>query len=536
MNLAAMLRGRGDKMSEMNAAEMAKRQPFFYDVTLRDGNQALPKPWNNAQKKDVYLQLLKLGVHGAEVGFPASSEMDFESCKELAQLTAKMAEEGDEVAQKVVVSGLARCVESDIQRCWEAVQYAPHPRIHTFLATSKLSMEHVLHLTPEQVKEKAVKCVKLAKSLVGDKGDVEFSAEHFGDCLDNMDFVIDVLKAVVEAGATTINLPNTVERYRPFLYVNQIKQVYEALPKDIAISVHCHNDLGMATAATVESFFVGATQLEVALNGLGERCGNTNFYEVAVALHNSGVNTGLHLERIYETAILISQWSGVGIYSRAPLIGAEAIVHRSGIHQDGASKTKDMKKGAYRPIDYSIIGRHQNDSISFTSQSGRTAVYEIITKFGYRLSLAEAAELQPVLKELSEKEGELSAERVLDVFREERVNVNARLVFNNVEVIPDENRFIFHFKKDGEAIRRSVTAEGPIEAGLILMREINMPVELVKYRQVVVPEKDKLWAGRGLSRILLRANGKEEEGRGVSSDTLKANMRALFSGVNLLYK
>ena len=108
------------------------------------------------------------------------------------------------------------------------------------------------------------------------------------------------------------------------------------------------------------------------------------------------MNTGLHLERIYETAILISQWSGISIYSRAPLIGAEAIVHRSGIHQDGASKTKDMKKGAYRPIDYSIIGRHQNDSISFTSQSGRTAVYEIITKFGYRISLAEAAELQPI--------------------------------------------------------------------------------------------------------------------------------------------
>ena len=280
-------------------------------------------------------------------------------------------------------------------------------------------MEHVLHLTPEQVKEKAVKCVTLAKSLVGDKGDVEFSAEHFGDCLENMDFVIDVLKAVVEAGATTINLPNTVERYRPSLYVNQIKQVYEALPKNITISVHCHNDLGMATAATVESFFVGATQLEVALNGLGERCGNTNFYEVAVALHNSGVETGLHMERIYETAILISQWSGISIYSRAPLIGAEAIVHRSGIHQDGASKTKDMKKGAYRPIDYSIIGRHQNDALSFTSQSGRTAVYEIITKFGYKMTLAEAAELQPVLKACSEREGELSAERVLDVFREQ---------------------------------------------------------------------------------------------------------------------
>lgn len=516
--------------------EQCKREPFFYDVTLRDGNQALPNPWNNARKKDVYLQLLKLGVQGVEVGFPASSEMDFESCKELSELTAKMAEEGDETAKKVVVSGLARCVESDIQRCWEAIQNAPHPRIHTFLATSPLSMEYVLRMTPEQVKEKAVKCVTLAKSLIGDKGSVEFSAEHFGDCLDNMDFVIEVLKAVVAAGATTINLPNTVERYRPLLYVNQVKQVYEALPKNITIAVHCHNDLGMATAATVESFFVGATQLEVALNGLGERCGNTNFYEVAVALHNSGVNTGLHLERIYETAILISLWSGISIYSRAPLIGAEAIVHRSGIHQDGASKTKDMKKGAYRPIDYSIIGRNKNDSLYFTSQSGRTAVYEIINKFGYKMSLAEASELQPILKAYSEREGELSAERVLDIFREQRVNVNGRLVFNNIQVIPDENRFIFHFKKDGEAIVKSITAEGPIEAALMLMREIGLPVELVKYRQLVVPEKDKLWAGRGLSRIILKSNGVEVEGRGVSSDTLKANMRALFGGVNLLYK
>ena len=163
-------------------------------------------------------------------------------------------------------------------------------------------------------------------------------------------------------------------------------------------------------------------------------------------------------------------------------------------------------------------------------------MYEIITKFGYKMTLAEAAELQPVLKACSEKEGELSAERVLDVFREQRVNVNGRLVFNNIEVIPDENRFIFHFKKDGEPLVKSVTAEGPIEAALMLMREIGMPVELVKYRQLVVPEKDKLWAGRGLSRIVLKANGAEVEGRGVSSDTLKANMRALFGGVNLLYK
>ena len=514
----------------------ADRVPFFYDVTLRDGNQALAKPWNNEEKEKVYLQLLKLGVQGVEVGFAAASDMDFESCKGIAQLTASMASAGDVSAQKVVVASLARANKVDIERAWEAVQYAPKPRIHTFIATSRLSMEHVLKMSPEQVRARAVESVALAKSLVGDRGDVQFSAEHFGDCADNMDFVIDLLKAVVEAGATTINLPNTVERYRPMLYVEQVRQVVDALPKEVIVAVHCHNDLGMATAATVESFFVGATQLEVALNGLGERCGNTNAYEVAVALFNSGVPVALNMDRIYETALLASQWSNVNIYSRAPLIGAEAIVHRSGIHQDGASKTKNMKKGAYRPIDYALIGRHENDSISFTSQSGRTAVYEIITKFGYHLSLEEAAELQPILKELSEKEGELSVDRVLDVFRRERCNVNGRLIFNNVEVLPGENRFVFHFKKDGEPVVKSETAEGPIEACLMLMRDISMPVELVKYRQLVVPESDKLWAGRGLSRIVLKAGDKVVEGRGVSSDTLKANMRALFSGVNLLYK
>ena len=195
-----------------------------------------------------------------------------------------------------------------------------------------------------------------------------------------------------------------------------------------------------------------------------------------------------------------------------------------------------MKKGAYRPIDYSIIGRHQNDSLSFTSQSGRTAVYEIVTKFGYKLSLAEASELQPILKAVSEREGELSGDRVLDVFREHFINVNGRLIFNNIEVIPDENRFIFHFKKDGTSVVKSITAEGPVEASIVLMREIGLPVELIKYRQVVVPESDKLWAGRGLSRIVLKAGEREVEGRGVSSDTLKANMRAVFCGVNLLYR
>jgi len=505
------------------------KKPFFYDITLRDANQALVKPWNKEEKEVVFKQLLKLGVQAVEVGFPIASEMDFESCQNLAQLAAKL-------NSSVVISALARSKNADIQKAWDAIKEAPKPRIHVFLAMSPLSMENVLQMEPQAVRQQAIEAVTFAKSLMGGKGDIEFSPEHFGDCVENFDFVLESLKQVVKAGATTINLPNTVERYRPMIYVDMVRKVAEALPKDITISVHCHNDLGMATAATVESYFAGATQMECALNGLGERSGNTNMYEVAVALHNCDVEMDLKLGEIYETALLTSKWAQVPIYAKAPLIGIDVIAHRSGIHQDGAAKTKNMKKGAYRPIDYSLIGRNENDILSFTSQSGKTAVYEILSHNGYPVELDEAAELQPVLKEISEKEGELSHSRILEVFREKCCNLNGRLIFRTIDVIPEENRFVFRFQKDGASMEESISAEGPIEAALLLSRKVGLPVELNSYKQSVVSEADKLWAGRALSEISLSANGKTVIGRGISSDTLVANMRAVFGGLNKLYR
>ncbi|HSQ42433.1 MAG TPA: 2-isopropylmalate synthase, partial [Fibrobacteraceae bacterium] len=385
-------------------------------------------------------------------------------------------------------------------------------------------------------KRKAVDAVAYAKSLVGDRGTVQFSAEHFGDCRENMDFVLNVFHEVIAAGATTINLPNTVERYRPMLFVNMVRQVVDALPKDITIAVHNHNDLGMATASTVESFFAGAVQMETALNGLGERAGNTNMYEVAIALHNCGVAVPMNFEEIYETALLVSKWSNIPIYTKAPLIGMESVTHRSGIHQDGASKTKGMKKGAYRPIDFSLIGREDNDVITFTSQSGKTAVYEMIGNCGYNISIDEAAELQPILKEISETEGELFEDRVLDVFRKELVNRDGRLVFSNVEVLPDSRQFVFRYQKDGVHKVKGISADGPIEACLILMREENLPVELLSYNQSVVSSRDPIWSGQALSEITLRGNAQTLVGRGTSNDTLIANMKAMFGGVNLLWK
>jgi len=518
--------------------ENSVKKPFFYDVTLRDANQALVRPWNKEQKELVFKQLLKLRVQGIEVGFPMASDMDFESCRSLSSLAANLASKGDKTAENVVISGLARAKKSDIQKAWDAVKEAPKPRIHTFLAMSPLSMEHVLQMEPMAVRAAAVEAVAFAKSLVGTHGDVEFSPEHFGDSVENFDFVLESLKQVVSAGATTINLPNTVERYRPMLYVDMVRKAVEALPKDITVSVHCHNDLGMATAATVESFFAGAAQMECALNGLGERSGNTNMYEVAVAIHNCGVEMDMNLGEIYETALLISKWANVPIYTKAPLIGIEAIAHRSGIHQDGASKTKNMKKGAYRPIDYSLIGRNESDILAFTSQSGKTAVYEILNHNGYPVELDEAAELQPVLKEISEREGELSPERILEVFREKCCNLSGKIGFNSIDVTPErKDQYVFKFTLSGVSQEKSIeTTKGPIEAALLLSKEVGLPVELNSYKQGVVSDADKLWAGRALSEIVLSVNGKCVVGRGVSSSTLIANMRAVFSGINRLYE
>ncbi len=501
-----------------------KKAPFFYDVTLRDGNQALARPWNTQEKERVFDQLVKLGVDGIEVGFAGASDMDFEACEYLAK----------KAPDHVVISGLARAVKQDILKVYEAVKYAAKPRIHTFIATSPLSMENVLRMPPEKVKEKAVEAVAYAKSLVGDRGTVQFSAEHFGDCRENMPFVIEVLQAVVDAGATTINLPNTVERYRPMIFVDMVRQVVEALPDHVDVAVHTHNDLGMATATTVESYFVGAVQMECALNGLGERAGNTNMYEVALALHNCDVKLNLNLGEIYETAVLVSNWADLPIPKKAPLIGPEAVAHRSGIHQDGAAKTKGMSKGAYRPIDYSIIGRNDNDVITFTSQSGRTAVYEMIRAKGYKITMEGATEMQPILKAISEKEGELSDDRVLEIFKDQMVNVASHIKFISITNNHEEERFEFKYSVKGETKNKSISAEGPIEACVRLLQLEGFQIELKDYVQGVVPAADKIWAGRALSEICMTMNGKDVVGRGVSNDTLIANMKAIFCAVNML--
>lgn len=497
------------------------RQPFFYDITLRDGNQSLKKPWNTFEKEIIFNHLIELGVQGVEAGFAAASEMDYEACSRLAEIAP----------DNVVISALARCVQSDILKAAQSIEKAKKKRIHTFIAMSPFNMQYVLNKSPQEVRKQAIEAVSYAKSLMGNDGEVQFSIEHFGDCHENIDFVIDSLQEIVKAGATIINLPNTVERTRPRKFVDLVEKVYNALPKDIIISVHNHNDLGMATATTVESYFAGAIQLECALNGLGERAGNTNMYEVAVALHNSGVNVPLNLSKIYELALTISDMSNVKIYEKAPLIGPDALAHRSGIHQDGAIKTKDMEKGAYRPIHPSLIGRKDDEKLGFTSQSGKTAIFEIITEAGYPITLSEAQRIAPFAKEAAEKIGELSTRNIIDIYYNNVLNIKGAFKFQSVEKLADDGIKI-HFTYNQKEYNAEAHGNGPIDSCIKALQNSGFEFEFVNYEQKALNMgSDAL----GMTIMYFKApSGQTVISRGCDGNTFIANIKAIFNGLNII--
>ena len=504
---------------------MNPRKPFFYDVTLRDGNQALKKPWNTQEKEIIFKRLIKLGVQGIEVGFSGASDMDFEACAHLANLAS----------DNVVIAGLARAVKSDIDKVAQAIKHAPRPRIHTFIAMNPIGLEHVLKKPLSEVTKIAIEAVSYAKSVLPEYGEVQFTPEHFGDCRENLDEVIEAVKEVVDAGATIINLPNTVERFRPMEFIKMVEKMRNALPEDIVIAVHCHNDLGMASATTVESFFAGADQLECSLNGLGERAGNTNMYEVAVSLYNSGVDVPLNMSKIYGTALRLSEMSQVPIWEKAPIIGADALAHRSGIHQDGAVKTKHLEKGAYRAFNPSLIGRNEDEKLGFTSQSGKTAIYEILNATPYKITMQEAIRLAPIAKSVAEELGELSPEKLLEIYMDEIFTVKGDFKFIGFKQI-GEHKFNLEFSHKEQLFDMIGSGEGTLDACLDALAKAGFPLNLVHYEQVALHEEKGVKAD-AMSIIHF---GTEADKfivvRALDNSTAKANVKAIFNGLNLLNK
>ena len=374
---------------------------LIFDTTLRDGEQSPGATLNTQEKLDIAQQLARLGVDIMEAGFPAASPGDLEAVKMIANSVGRRArvDRNGKVAAPPIIAGLARANKNDIDKAWEAVQGAVRPRIHTFLATSDIHMEHKLRMSRDDVLETVGDMVQYASSLCAD---VEFSPEDAGRS--DPDFLVKVLEVAIQAGATTLNIPDTVGYTTPEEYGALIKHLRENTPggKDVIFSLHCHNDLGLATANTLAGVKAGARQMEVTINGIGERAGNTSLEETVMALYTRkpvfDLETNIVTTEIHRASDMVSRYTGIVIQPNKAIVGANAFAHEAGIHQDGMLKNKRT----YEIMDAAAIGLNQS-TLVLGKHSGRNALRAKLEGMGYHLNGEELKEIFKRFKDLADK-------------------------------------------------------------------------------------------------------------------------------------
>ena len=368
----------------------------IFDTTLRDGEQSPGASLTSAEKLEIARQLSRLGVDVIEAGFPAASPDDLEAVKAIARDVGHSLTQG---ARVPIIAGLARANQKDIDACWEAVRHARSPRIHTFLATSDIHLQHKLKMSRDDVVARVREMVGYARSLCPD---VEFSPEDAGRS--DRDFLRIVLAAAIEAGATTLNIPDTVGYTLPAEYGGLIAELIATTPggDSVTWSVHCHDDLGLATANSLAGIQAGARQVEVAVNGIGERAGNTSLEEVVMALHTRpavlGLRTGIDTTQIARTSRMVSNFTGIPMQPNKAIVGANAFAHEAGIHQDGMLKNQ-LTYEIMRPetvgvgASMLVLGKH----------SGRHALRTRLIELGYTLDDDDMERAFVEFKKLADK-------------------------------------------------------------------------------------------------------------------------------------
>lgn len=371
----------------------------IFDTTLRDGEQSPGATMTSAEKLEVAHNLARLGVDIIEAGFPAASPDDLEAVRRIALEVGNPTSPENE-AKIPVIAGLARANKSDIDKAWEAVQGAKKPRIHTFLATSPIHMKHKLKMDPEEVVQRVSEMVTYAKSLCDD---VEFSPEDAGRS--DPEFLYVVLGEAIKAGATTLNIPDTVGYTTPDEFYALIKGIIEKTPgmhEGITVSVHCHDDLGMATANTLAGIRAGARQAEVTINGIGERAGNTSLEEVVMALKTRhpvfGLDTGIETQQLSRISKLVSNYTGMPVQPNKAIVGANAFAHEAGIHQDGMLKHQTTYE-IMRPED---VGVNQTKLV-LGKHSGRHALRNRLAEMGHSLDEVELDKAFARFKDLADR-------------------------------------------------------------------------------------------------------------------------------------
>ncbi len=368
----------------------------FFDTTLRDGEQSPGATLTSAEKLEIARALARLGADVLEAGFPAASPDDLEGVRRIAVEVGNMPGPSGEPP---IICGLARATTSDIDKAWQAVQFAARPRIHTFLATSPIHMKHKLRMDPEEVVDQVREMVSYAKSYCDD---VEFSPEDAGRS--DHEFLYLVLGEAIKAGATTLNIPDTVGYTTPEEFGSLIAGIMANTPgiENAIVSVHCHDDLGLATANTLAGLAAGARQAEVTVNGIGERAGNTSLEEVVMALQTRkpayGLDTGIDSTHITRVSRMVSNYTGIPVQPNKAIVGANAFAHEAGIHQDGMLK----HHGTYEIMRPEMVGL-QRSSLVLGKHSGRHALKVRLADLGYDLTDEELKEAFIRFKELADK-------------------------------------------------------------------------------------------------------------------------------------
>lgn len=493
---------------------------IIFDTTLRDGEQSPGASMNVAEKLRLAGQLEDLGVDVIEAGFPAASVGDFEAVRAVAK-----------AAKKAQIAGLCRAGIADIDRAWEAIESSVNPRIHTFIATSDIHLEYKLRMSRQEVIERAVAAVEHAKSLCGN---VEFSAED--GSRSDPDFLCEIFAAVIEAGATTLNLPDTVGYAIPEEFAKMVGHVMKntkGMDKAI-LSVHCHNDLGLATANTLAAIGAGARQAEVTINGIGERAGNTSLEEIVMALSTRPnfftATTGIDTTKIYPISRLVSMITGMMVQPNKAIVGANAFAHESGIHQDGMLKNP-MTYEIMKPED---IGLSSNKLV-LGKHSGRAALRSRLIEMGYNLSDSELAIVFTKFKELADKKKHVMDEDLEALVNEgilrsaETYSLEYIHISSGTTVFPTAS---VTMQIRGKSERAFSSGNGPIDAVFNAIGELTgTGSELLRFSISALTGGTD---AQGEVTVRLKEDGHLALGKGADPDIITASAKAYINGLNRL--
>jgi len=493
---------------------------IVFDTTLRDGEQSPGASMNQAEKLRLAVQLEKLGVDAIEAGFPAASKGDFEAVRLIA-----------EKIRNTEVVALARASKEDINRAWESVKKAAHPKIHTFIATSDIHLEHKLKMTREQVIESTVDAVRYARRFTDN---VEFSAED-GSRSDR-NFLCQVFEAAIDAGATTVNLPDTVGYAMPDEFAELISFVRDHTPNihRAVLSVHCHNDLGLAVANTLAGLRAGARQAEVTINGIGERAGNTSLEEVVMGIYTRkehlGLTTRIKTEEIHSASRLVSMVTGIVVQPNKAIVGANAFAHEAGIHQDGVLKNRMT----YEIMEPETIGLTRSRLV-LGKHSGRHAFRQKLGELGYDLTKKELDGLFEKFKELADKRKEIVDEDIEVLVAEEifRVPDTYELDYLNVVsgtvAVPTAT---VKLKIRGKEAQNAGFGVGPVDAAFnTIAKMTGTRSRLLRFS---VNSVSGGMDAQGEVTVRLQENDLIALGKGADPDIITASAKAYINGLNRL--